>query len=145
ELKRTKEEFGKPIVASCNSLAASGAFYAAMGADKIIVNPGTLVGSIGVIIEFANLEKLYDWAKIERYALKTGPYKDAGAEYRKLTDAERALFQGTLDEVLSQFVGAIASGRKMDEDRVRKFADGRIFTGQWAVDEGFADKVGTYS
>jgi len=145
ELKRTKEEFAKPVVASCNSLAASGAFYAAMGADKIVVNPGTLLGSIGVIIEFANLERLYDWAKIERYALKTGTYKDAGAEYKKLTDQEKQMFQGTLDEVLAQFVSAIATGRKMDEEKVRTYADGRIFTGKWAVDEGFADKTGTFT
>lgn len=143
ELKRTREQFKKPVVATCGALAASGAFYAAMGADKIVTNPGCLMGSIGVIMEFANLEHLYYWAKIQRYALKTGTYKDAGADYRAMTPEEKALFQVTLNEVLDQFKEAIVEGRGVKKEVVDANADGRIFTGAAAVKLGFADQIGT--
>lgn len=144
ELKRTREQFKKPVVATCGALAASGAFYAAMAADKIVTNPGCLMGSIGVIMEFANLEHLYHWAKIERYALKTGAYKDAGSDYRPMTAEEKALFQVTLNEVLGQFKAAIVEGRQLKPELVDANADGRIFTGAHAVKLGFADQIGTY-
>jgi protease-4 len=143
ELKRTKEVYKKPVVVSGAGLVASGAFYAAMAADKIIVNPGTLIGSIGVIMEFANLEKLYDWAKVQRYVIKTGAYKDTGAEYRGMREDEKKLLQGLMDDVLLQFKKAIAEGRHMPLEKVTPYADGRIFTGQQAVELGFADQVGT--
>lgn len=144
ELKRIREELKKPVVVSCNALAASGAYYAAVAADKIITNPGTLMGSIGVIMEFANLEKLYDWAHINRYSIKTGAYKDAGADYRPMTQDEKALFQDMINEVLEQFKKAVMEGRKLDRDVVDKYADGRIFVGETAVKLGFADQVGTF-
>lgn len=144
ELKRTREQFKKPVVAACGALTASGAFYAAMAADKIVANPGCLMGSIGVIMEFANLEHLYEWAKIQRYALKTGAYKDAGADYRAMTSEEKALLQVTLNEVLSQFKAAIVEGRQLKQEVVDANADGRIFTGATAVKLGFADQIGTY-
>jgi protease-4 len=140
-----REEFKKPVVAACSGLAASGAYYAAVAADQIYTNPGTLMGSIGVIMEFANLEKLYQWAKIERYSIKTGAYKDSGAEYRSMRDDERALFQNLANEVLAQFKAAVSEGRKLAPDIVDRYADGRVFTGQMAVRYGFADKVGTYT
>lgn len=145
ELKRTSQEIKKPVVISVSSLAASGGYYSAVGGDWIVVNPGALLGSIGVIMEFANLEGLYDWAKIKRYSLTTGKFKDAGAEYRKMTDEERSLFQSMINEVLDQFVKAIADGRKLPEDKVKVIADGRIFTGQQAVKLGLADQLGTFT
>lgn len=144
ELKRVREELKKPVVVSASSIAASGAYYMAVAADQIFTNPGTLMGSIGVIMEFANLERLYDWAKIERYVVKTGVYKDSGAEYRPMREDEKQLFQSMADEVLTQFVRAIAEGRKMREDEVRPLADGRVFTGETAVKLNLADKIGTY-
>lgn len=143
EIKRVRAEFMKPVVVSCLGLAASGAYYAAVGADKIITNPGTLIGSIGVIMEFANLEKLYEWAKIERYTIKTGAYKDSGAEYRQMREDERALFQDMANEVLAQFKKTVAENRKLSMDFVSKYSDGRVFTGATAVALGFADKLGT--
>jgi protease-4 len=143
ELMRTKEVYKKPVVVSGAGLVASGAFYAAMAADKIVTNPGTLIGSIGVIMEFANLEKLYDWAKIQRFVIKTGAYKDTGAEYRGMREDEKKLLQGLMDDVLLQFKKAIAEGRKMPLEKVSQYADGRIFTGEQAVQLGFADQVGT--
>lgn len=144
EIKRVRAKYKKPVVVSCGSLTASGAYYAAVAADKIFTNPGTLMGSIGVIMEFANLEKLYDWAKIQRYSIKTGPYKDSGAEYRQMRDDERALFQQMAEEILGQFKHAVAEGRKLAPEKVTQYADGRVFTGESAVKLGFADEIGTF-
>jgi protease-4 len=144
EIKRTREEFNKPVIAYCSSVAASGAYYAAVAADKIYTTPGCMVGSIGALMEFVNLEKLYDWAKIQRYAITTGKFKDAGAEYKPLTGEQRELFQEMLNDVLSQFKAAIVEGRKMKPEFLDKYADGRIFTGAQAVKLGFADTVGTF-
>ena len=144
ELKRTREEFKKPVVAFCGSLAASGAYYAAVGADRIVTTPGCLIGSIGALMEFVDLSKLYDWAKIDRYAIVTGKYKDAGAEYKPLTADQRTLFQDLLNDVLSQFKAAIVEGRKLKPEFVDQYADGRVFTGAQAVNLGFADQVGTW-
>ncbi len=133
----------KPIVVSMGSVAASGAFYIAMGAKKVFANPGTITGSIGVIMEFANLEKLYDWAKIQRYAIKTGRFKDAGADYRALEPDERALLQGMVDNVLGQFKAAVAEGRKLAPSEVDRVADGRIFSGEQAKKLKLVDELGT--
>jgi len=145
ELKRVRDVLQKPVVASCGSMAASGAYYAAVAADKIVTNPGTLVGSIGVIMEFANLEKLYSWAKIEPYVLKTGGFKDAGSPSRAMTAEERAYFQSVLDNVQDQFESAVTTNRKLADYIVDKYADGRVFTGEMAVKLGFADQIGTLS
>ena len=144
ELKRTREEFKKPVVAFCSAVAASGAYYAAVAADKIVTTPGCLIGSIGALMEFVDLSKLYDWAKIDRYAITTGPFKDAGAEYRPLTTEQRALFQDLLNDVLAQFKAAVVEGRKMKPETLDPYADGRVFTGSQAVKLGFADSVGTW-
>ena len=144
EIKRTREEFHKPVVAYCSAVAASGAFYAAMGADKIVTTPGCMIGSIGVLMEFVNLEHLYEWAKIQRYALTTGKFKDAGADYKSLTPEQRDLFQDLINDVLLQFKTAIVEGRHLKMDFVSQYADGRVFTGQQAIKLGFADKAGTW-
>ncbi len=144
EIKRTRDEFKKPVVAFCGAVAASGAYYAAVGADKIVTTPGCMIGSIGALMEFMNLEKLYDWAKVERYAITTGKFKDAGAEYKPLTGEQRALFQDLLNDVLAQFKAAIVEGRHMKPDFLSQYADGRVFTGSQAVKLGFADQVGTW-
>lgn len=144
EIKRTSKEFKKPVYVYCSAVAASGAYYAAVAADKIYTTPGCTMGSIGVIMDLVNLKKLYEWAKIERYSINTGQFKDAGAEYKPLTDPQRKLFQELLFEVLGQFKGAVAEGRHMKMEELDKYADGRVFTGEGAVKLGFADKVGTF-
>lgn len=143
EFKRTREEFKKPVVVVSQGLLASGAYYAAVGADKIIVAPGALVGSIGVIMEFANLEKLYAWAKVSRYSINTGRFKDSGAEYRAMRPDEKALFQSLIDQVWMQFKQAVADGRGLKLSEVEPYADGRVLTGAQAVQLKFADAVGT--
>lgn len=133
----------KPVVASMGGVAASGAFYIAMGSKKIFANPGTITGSIGVIMEFANLEKLYEWAKVKRYSLRTGKYKGAGAEYREMTAEEKELLQGMLDDVLKQFKQAVATGRKLPLAQVDAVADGRTLTGNQAKALKLVDELGT--
>lgn len=143
EIKRVRADLKKPVVAVSTGLMASGAYYAAVAADKIVVQPGTLVGSIGVIMEFTNLEKLYDWAKVSRYSITTGKYKDSGAEYRPMREDERDVFQGLVNDVLEQFVDAVATGRNLKTEEARAVADGRVFTGRQAKDLGLVDEIGT--
>jgi len=134
---------GHVVVASLGSVAASGGYYVASAADKIVTNPGTITGSIGVIMEFADISRLYDWAKINRYVIKTGPFKDTGAEFRPMTPAEKVVMQQVIDNVFMQFKKAVAIGRKMPLEKVTKFADGRIMSGEQAVDAGLADQEGS--
>lgn len=143
EIYERLKKFPKPVVVSMGSVAASGGYYIATAAKKIFANPGTITGSIGVIMEFANLEKLYDWAKIKRFSIKTGKYKDAGADYREMTADERALLQGMVDDVLGQFKGAVSAGRKMPLEDVTAIADGRIFSGAQAKQAKLVDELGT--
>ncbi len=142
EIYDAVRRFKKPIVSSMGSIAASGAFYVAMGTKKVFANAGTITGSIGVIMEFANLEKLYEWARIKRYVIKTGKFKDAGSEYREMTSEERALLQGMIDDVLLQFKQAVVDGRKLTMEKVTSVADGRIFSGSQAKKEKLVDELG---
>lgn len=142
EIKRFRVETKKPVIMSCQNVAASGAYYTAIAGDVIFANAGTLMGSIGVIMEFANLSGLYDWAKIKRYTIQTGPFKDSGAEYRSMREDEKALFQTMIDSVHMQFKKAVAESRSIAIEKVEPFADGRVFTGESAVNLGFADKLG---
>lgn len=144
EIKRVREEYNKPVVVSSGSLVASGAYYAAVAADKIYVNPGTLMGSIGVIMEFPYLEKLYEWAKMDFNVVKSGAFKDAGSPMRPMTEEEKLLFKDLIDEVHLQFKTAVMEGRRLSRDVVDKYADGRVFNGASAVKLGFADEIGTY-
>jgi protease-4 len=144
EIKRIKEDLGKPVYISASGLMASGAFYAAMGASKIYANKGSLLGSIGVIMNFANMEDLYSWAKIKRFNLTTGKFKDTGADFRAMRPEEKQYLEALLEESLNQFVNDIADGRKnLAIDKIRALADGRVFTGSFAKSYGFIDEVGT--
>lgn len=143
EIYQAVKAFKKPLVVSMGSVAASGAYYIAMGAKKVYANPGTITGSIGVIMEFMNLEKLYEWAKVQRFSIKTGKFKDIGAEYREMSPEERALMQGMVDDVLSQFKRAVADGRKLTMDEVTEIADGRVFSGSQAKTAKLVDELGT--
>lgn len=144
EILKTRDTFKLPVVCVSNGLVASGAYYAAAACDQLVVAPGSLIGSIGVIMSFANLEKLYDWAKITRYSITSGKFKDSGAEYRAMRDDEKQLFQELIDDVYMQFKTAVAKSRKIKDEMMEKYADGRVFSGATAVEIGFADKIGTY-
>jgi protease IV len=132
----------KPVVASFESVAASGGFYIAVGAQRIVSNPGTLTGSIGVIMDFANLSELYKWAKVDRFNLKSGKFKDAGADNRPMTPEERELLQNLIGNVYEQFLKAVADGRNLPVDKVRPIADGRVLSGEQAYQAHLVDKLG---
>lgn len=132
----------KPVVASFESVAASGGFYVAVAAQKIVTNPGTLTGSIGVIMDFANLAELYKWAKVDRYVIKSGKFKDVGSDSRAMTPEEKQLLQDLIGNVYEQFLKAVADGRKLPLDAVRPYADGRILTGEQAFRAKLVDRLG---
>jgi len=132
----------KPVVVSMGSVAASGGYYIAAAAREIVANPGTITGSIGVIMEFANFQELLEKIGLDSVVVKSGPFKDIGSPTREMTAAERDLLQSLIDDVHSQFVASVAEGRDLDEEKVRSFADGRIFSGHRAMELGLVDRMG---
>jgi len=143
-IKKFRAETKKKVVVSMGSVAASGGYYVACGADRIFANPGTITGSIGVIAEWYNYGDLLRWAKMQNVVIKSGTFKDAGSGTRPLTDEEKAYFQSLIDNLYGQFVSTVAGSRKMDDGAVRKLADGRVYTGQEAKADGLVDELGTY-
>ena len=133
-----------PVVISMGSLGASGGYYAALGGRTIFANPGTLTASIGVIMEFMNTEKLLDWAKIERFALKAGKLKDVGSPTRKMLPEEKAFLQTLLNDVHSQFRSTVKERRKLTDAELEQTADGRVMTGLQAKEAKLVDKIGGY-
>lgn len=142
EVLQTKQR--KKVVASLGNIAASGGYYVACGADKIVANPGTLTGSIGVVMHFASLEELLRKLGIRGYVVKSGPYKDLGSPWRGLTNGERRLLQELIDNVHEQFVRAVAEGRKLSVEEVRRIADGRLLSGEQALELGLVDRLGSF-
>ncbi|MBI2875660.1 MAG: signal peptide peptidase SppA [Candidatus Tectomicrobia bacterium] len=136
---------GKKIVASMGSTAASGGYYIACASDKIMANPGTITGSIGVIMAMANVEDLMKKVGYRSVVIKSGEHKDIGSPFRAISPQERRFLQGVLDDVHRQFVEAVARGRRMQLESVKKLADGRIFTGQQAKENGLVDELGSLS
>lgn len=132
----------KPVVASLGGVAASGGYYIASGADQVVANPGTLTGSIGVIMELGNVEELMRKLGLRAYAIKSGPYKDLGSPLRPLSSEGRAVLQSLVDNVHGQFVKAVAKGRRMPEDKVAALADGRVYSGEQALKLGLVDTLG---
>lgn len=142
EVKKTRNS-GKPVVVSMGSVAASGGYYVSCGASKIVANPGTLTGSIGVIFQFLHFNELMNKIGIDASTFKTGKYKDIGSPFRKTTEDEKKFFDQLLGDVYNQFVDVVAKERKMDRKRVVQYADGRVFTGRQAFEYGFVDTLGT--
>lgn len=140
EVRRTVQK--KPVVVSMGAVAASGGYYIAAAAQKIYANPGTITGSIGVILQFTNLEELFRKIGFRMEIVKSGPYKDVGNPGREMTPEERAYLQDLIDNVHQQFVRAVAEGRRMEEEKVQEVADGRIFTGEQAKELGLVDELG---
>ena len=138
------EKIEKPIIASMGGTAASGGYYIACAADTIVANPGTLTGSIGVIMQFTRMKGLYDKVGLEHQNIKSGQFKDTGSPFRELTEQERAVLQATVDDVHNQFVDTIskARGRLLTHDQVVELADGRIFSGKQALESKLIDQLG---
>jgi len=134
---------GTPIVVSMGSVAASGGYYVACPGDSILANPGTITGSIGVIMEFAQFQELFGKIGIDFDVVKSGEFKDIGSMSRPLTEGERALLQSTVDDIHTQFVETIAAEREMDTEAVRRLADGRIMSGRQALEAGLVDRLGS--
>ncbi len=136
---------GKPVIASLDSVAASGGYYIASACDPIISNSGTITGSIGVILQWFDMKELVSWAKLKPETITSGALKDAGSPFRELTPAQRQYFQGIVTQLHSQFVRDVAAGRasKLKAEEVARVADGRIFTGEQALGLKLVDRIGT--
>ncbi|MGD0586813.1 MAG: signal peptide peptidase SppA [Oryzomonas sp.] len=134
----------KKIIVSMGSLAASGGYYISSPATLIYANPGTITASIGVILKLSNIEALMDKIGIKSYTLKTGRFKDSGSPLRELSKEDRAMLQAVIDNTHEQFIRAVAAGRKLPIEEVRRIADGRILSGEQAMGLKLVDRLGTY-
>lgn len=132
----------KPVIVSMGSAAASGGYYVSAPADLIFANPGTITGSIGVIMEFTNIQELLEKIGLRAQVVKSGEHKDIGSPVRPISAEDREILQSLIDDVHSQFIMAIAEGRNLPPARVRELADGRIFSGQQARQMGLVDELG---
>jgi protease-4 len=144
-IRRIRTDTGKPIVASLDSVAASGGFYIASACDRIVSNPGSITGSIGVIMQWFDMKDLIHWAKLNPQTITSGALKDAGSPYREMTPAERQYFQSIVSQLHQQFVRDVAHGRsgKMSHEEVAAIADGRVFTGEEALKLKLVDELGS--
>ena len=144
EVKRIHDEKKKPIVSSIETVGASGAYYVSSATNKIYADNGSVVGSIGVIAEWVNYGDLMRWAKLKPEILKVGEFKDTGDPTRELTPAERQYMQGLIDNMYGQFVNAVAEGRHAKVDDIKAIADGRVWTGQQALDLHLVDQIADF-
>jgi protease-4 len=142
-VKRVRDK-GKPIIASFGSVAASGGYYVACGSDTIISNPGTTTGSIGVVAQFINVKDLMDKLGIRLHVVKSGMYKDTGSPHRDMTPADRRHLQAWIDDAYEQFVDVVAEERVLPRKTVLQLADGRVYTGRQALENGLVDMLGDY-
>ena len=144
EVLRVREENHKKIIASVESVGASGAYYIASGCDRIYANDASVVGSIGVIMEWTNYGDLMRWAKLKSVIIHAGELKDAGDPSRDVTPKEQAYFQSLVDNMYGQFVHDVATGRHTSDDKIRPLATGQVWTGQQSLPLGLIDKVGGF-
>jgi protease-4 len=144
EVKRVRDGKKKKIVVSIETVGASGAYYVASAADKIYADNGSIVGSIGVIAEWVNYGDLLRWAKMKEVIMKAGEFKDTGSPTRDLTPAEQQYMQGLIDNMHSQFIQAVAEGRKAKVEDIRAIANGKVWTGEQALSMKLIDEVGDF-
>jgi protease IV len=141
EVKRIRDEKKKHIVASIETVGASGAYYVASATDKIYADKGSVVGSIGVIAEWVNYGELLRWAKLNPITMKAGEFKDTGSPTREMTPAEREYMQGLIDNMHTQFIQAVADGRRAKEEDIRNIANGKVWTGEQALSLKLVDQL----
>ena len=144
EVRRVEQEKHKKVIASVETVGASGGYFVASACNKIFADKGSIVGSIGVIAEWVNYGKLMDWAKLQDITMKAGKLKDAGSPTRPMTPEEKAYFQGLLDNMHSLFIQAVADGRHLKVADVQAIADGRVWTGDQALPLHLIDQVGDF-
>jgi protease-4 len=142
EVQRTVPN--KKVVASMGNVAASGGYYVALAANRIVANPATLTGSIGVIMELSNIKELLKKIGVSREAVKSGPFKDIGSPVREMKPEERQLLEAVIKNVHQQFIEVVIKGRRLSREQVEKIADGRIFTGEQARNLGLVDELGSF-
>ena len=140
EIEKTVE--AKKVVASLGSIAASGGYYIASAADRIMANPGTITGSIGVIMGYTNFQELFKKIGLSPVVIKSGEYKDLASPVREMSEKEREILQTFTDNIHTQFIEDVAQGRGESPDAIRKIADGRIFSGETAMQYGLVDRLG---
>lgn len=141
-VKRVRKEKNKTVIASMGTVAASGGYYIAVGTDRILANPGTLTGSIGVIMQLANFHELLEKIGVKNLVVKSGRYKDIGSPFRPMKDEDRQVLELVMNDVHRQFIDAVAEGRSLDVAEVEQLADGRVFTGQQAKSILLVDDIG---
>jgi len=144
QVKRIRDDKKKRIVASIETVGASGAYYVSSATNKIYADEGSIVGSIGVISEWVNYEDLLKWARLKQITMKAGEFKDTGNPARELTPAEKAYLQSLIDNMHTQFIRAVADGRHMKMDDVRTMANGKVWTGQQAMALKMIDQIGDF-
>ncbi len=144
EVLRIRDQKKKRIVASIETVGASGAYYVSSATNKIFADEASLVGSIGVIAQSYNYEELIKWAKLKAITLKAGEFKDAGSPTREMTPEDRAYLQGIVDDMHTQFIHSVAIGRKMNDDQVRPLANGKVWTGEQAIPLKLVDQIGDF-
>lgn len=144
EVLRVRQQDHKPIIASVESVGASGAYYIASACDRIYANPASVVGSIGVIMEWTNYGDLLRWAKLKTVNLHDGELKDAGDPTREMTPREQAYFQSLVDNMYAQFIRDVATGRHTSSDKIKPLATGQVWTGEQAQPLGLIDKQGGF-
>jgi protease-4 len=144
EVLRVRQQLHKPVIASVESVGASGAYYIASGCDKIYANPASVVGSIGVIMEWTNYGDLFRWAKLKAVNIHDGELKDAGDPTRDMTPKEQAYFQSLVDNMYGQFIRDVAAGRHTSPDKIQPLATGQVWTGEQALPLGLIDKQGGF-
>jgi len=144
EVLRIRDVKKKRIVASIETVGASGAYYVSSATNKIFADNASIVGSIGVIAEWYNYEELIKWAKLKAIVMKAGEFKDTGSPVREMTPAERSYLQTLIDNMHSQFITSVAAGRRMKVDDIRPLADGKVWTGEQAIPLKLVDQIGDF-
>ena len=141
-VKRVRKESNKTVIASMGTVAASGGYYIAVATDRILANPGTLTGSIGVIMQMTNFQDLLEKVGVKNVVIKSGKFKDIGSPFRPMKEEDREILQSVMDDVHRQFIEAVADGRSLDSAEVELLADGRVFTGKQAKSILLVDDIG---
>ncbi|MBK7090291.1 MAG: signal peptide peptidase SppA [bacterium] len=141
---KVKRETDKPIIASMESVCASGGYYVAAACDQIVADPGTITGSIGVIFQYPIVEEMFNKVGIQYQTIKSGGRKDIGSPFRKPTESDSVVFQAVVDDTYHQFVDVIVANRNLPRDEVLRIADGSIFSGRQAQQIGLVDSLGTF-
>jgi len=144
EIIRKTRDKGKPVIVSISSLGASGGYYAACGGSIIIADPGSLVGSIGVIMNLMNFKELAEKIGVSETIIKSGELKDAGNPFRDINEKDKEYFQDIVNDSYDQFLDVVSRERKMDKEKLKEYANGRVFTGRQAKDIGLIDSLGTF-